>query len=125
MQTVVETPSYLASAKAEGMTEIEMKAAVDMIAGEPQSGAIIVGSGGCRKVRLAGKGRGKSGGYRVVTVYGGNHMPVFLLWVLSKGSAANFTDAQVKAMAKAAKAIVASGRPSRVQGPEHKGDADV
>ena len=32
----------------------------------PDAGKIIKGSGGLRKVRWAAKGRGKSGGYRVI-----------------------------------------------------------
>ena len=71
MHTVVETPGYLADAKDEGMTREEMKAAVDRIAENPRAGDPIVGSGGCRKVRIAGKGKGKSGGYRVVAFYAG------------------------------------------------------
>jgi hypothetical protein len=31
------------------------------------AGDLIVGSGGLRKVRVAGRGKGKSRGYRVVT----------------------------------------------------------
>jgi hypothetical protein len=59
-----------------------------------------VGSGGCRKVRVAGRGKGKSGGYRVVTFYSNEQTPVLLIAVLSKGSDANFTAAQVNEMAK-------------------------
>lgn len=105
MQTVVETPAYLRQAKAEGMTASEMKAAVDLLATTPTAGDVIVGSGGCRKVRLAGKGKGRSGGYRLITFYGGAGIPVFLLWVLSKGTTANLTDAQVQSLAAVAKSI--------------------
>jgi len=98
MHTVIETPSFLSSAKAEGMTEEERIAAVDAIAADPKAGRMIVGSGGCRKVRVAGRGKGKSGGYRVVTFFGGDTVPVFLLWVLNKGSRENFTSAEVNAM---------------------------
>lgn len=98
MHTVIETPAFLSSAKLEGMTEEERKTAVDLVADNPTGGAMIVGSGGCRKVRVPGKGKGKSGGYRIVTFFGGNSVPVFLLAVLSKGSRDNFTDAEVKAM---------------------------
>lgn len=113
MQTVVETPSYLRRAKDAGMTEAEMKDAVDQIAANPEAGDLIQGSGGCRKVRVAGRGKGKSGGYRIVTLFGGGHMPVFLLSVLSKGSAGNFSDAQVAQMNAAAKAIMAAARQPR------------
>jgi hypothetical protein len=113
MQTVVETPSYLSAAKACGMTDAEMKAAVDMIAANPTAGDLIVGSGGCRKVRIAGKGRGKSGGYRVITYFYNETAPVFLLWVLSKGSVANLTKEQVNNLAKATAIIAESFGPVR------------
>ena len=88
------------------MSEAEMKAAVDQVAFDPAAGDVVQGSGGYRKVRVAGRGKGKSGGYRVVTLYGGEHMPVFLLWVLSKGSRGNFTDAETAQMRSAAKATI-------------------
>jgi hypothetical protein len=118
MHTVVETPAYLASAKEEGMTEAEMKAAVDVIAANPKTGDLIVGSGGCRKVRVAGRGKGKSGGYRIVTYYRGDDMPVFFLAVLAKGSRANFSKAERNAMAKVTKTI-AGGVGGKV--PDRRG----
>jgi hypothetical protein len=101
MQSVVETPAYLAAAREEGMTAEEMAAAVDLVAANPRAGDLIVGSGGCRKVRVAGKGRGKSGGYRVVTFLVDEDVPVFLLAVLAKGSRANFSKAERNAMKQA------------------------
>jgi hypothetical protein len=65
VHTVVETPTYLAAAAKAGMTEAERVAAVDQIAADPQAGDIIPGGGGVRKVRVAGRGKGKSGGYRI------------------------------------------------------------
>ena len=105
MQSVVETPAYLAAAREEGMTAEEMTAAVELIAANPGAGDLIVGSGGCRKVRVAGKGRGKSGGYRVVTFFGGEDVPVFLLAVLAKGTRANFTKAERNAMRQATRSL--------------------
>lgn len=113
MQTVVETPAYIRRAKDVGMTEAEMMAAVDVVAADPEGGEMIQGSGGCRKVRVAGRGRGKSGGYRIVTLFGGGHIPVFMLSVLSKGDRQNFSDAEVAQMNAAAKAIIAAARQPR------------
>lgn len=90
------------------MTEVERAAVVDVIARTPKLGELIVGSGGCRKVRVAGRGFGKSGGYRVITYYGGEAVPVFLLWVLSKGRAANLTDAQVNTLAQLTRTLADS-----------------
>jgi hypothetical protein len=91
MHTVVETPSYLADAKAAGLTESERDAVVEMIANRREAGDEISGTGGARKVRVAGRGKGKSGGYRVITFYSGKDVPVFLLAVYSKGEKANLS----------------------------------
>jgi hypothetical protein len=117
VHTVIETPAYLADAKQEGMTSDEMAAAVDLIAANPQAGDLLVGSGGCRKVRIAGRGKGKSGGYRVVTFFAGEDVPVFLVAVLSKGSRATFSAAERNAMRQAAKRLQESlGAPTESRG---------
>ena len=97
MDGVVETPTYLKAAKAAGMTEAEMKAAVLMIAANSEAGDVMAGSGGCRKVRLAGKGKGKSGGYRLITFYKVGEQ-VFLLTVFAKGDRANLTQRERNAL---------------------------
>jgi hypothetical protein len=94
MHTVVETPEYLSAAKKAGLSETERLAVVDAIAANPTAGDIIEGSGGARKVRVAREGKGKSGGYRVITYYTRPNAPVFLLTVISKGQQANLTAAQ-------------------------------
>jgi hypothetical protein len=57
---------------------------VTWIAANPAAGKPIEGTGGARKVRFAGKGKGKSGGYRVITFFTGADIPVFLLNVFAK-----------------------------------------
>ncbi len=94
MHTVVETPSYVADAKAAGLTEAEREAVVEMLANHPEAGDEIGGTGGARKVRVAGRGKGKSSGYRVITFYSGKDVPVFLLAVYSKGEKANLSKAE-------------------------------
>ena len=89
MHTVVETPGYVADAKAAGLSAAERETVVEIVANRPQAGEEIPGTGGARKVRVAGRGKGKSGGYRVITFYSGDDVPVFLLAVYSKGKKAN------------------------------------
>jgi hypothetical protein len=98
MQTVVETPSFLADAKLAGLSDEERLALIDFIAANPAAGDEIAGSGGARKLRLAGRGRGKSGGYRAISFYSGSGVPVFLLNVFSKGQRANLSKAEVNAL---------------------------
>ena len=58
MQTVIETEAYLRAAKDAGMSAEEMTAAVDLVAGNPEAGDVMQGTGGVRKARLAGRGKG-------------------------------------------------------------------
>jgi len=94
MQTVIETPFFLADAKAAGVTDDERRAIVEIIAAEPEAGDVIPGTGGARKVRIGGKGKGKSGGYRVITFYAAEDVPVFLLRLVSKGQRADISQAE-------------------------------
>ncbi len=63
--TIVETPTFAAEA-ARLWTEDERLDFFSWIANEPESGAVVRGSGGCRKVRWARRGSGKSGGVRII-----------------------------------------------------------
>ncbi len=85
---------YLRAAKAAGMNDAEMKAVVDHLSMAPDDGALMEGTGGARKLRAAGRGKGKSGGYRIVTYYCGKDVPVFLLDIYSKGDKTNLTKAE-------------------------------
>ena len=51
-------------------------------------------TGGCRKLRVAGRGKGKSGGYRTITFFSGEMMPVFLITVFGKGEKSNLDKAE-------------------------------
>ncbi|WP_295490580.1 type II toxin-antitoxin system RelE/ParE family toxin [Sphingorhabdus sp. EL138] len=98
MHTVVETDSYLRDAKTAGMSEDERNAAVDLVATDPEAGDMMQGTGGVRKARLAGRGKGKSGGYRLVYYFGGGDIPVYLLTVFGKGEKANLTQGEKNAL---------------------------
>jgi hypothetical protein len=66
------------------MPDVERLATVTWIAANPAAGQVIEGTGGARKVRFAGMGKGKSGGYRVITFFTGMEIPVFLLNIFAK-----------------------------------------
>jgi hypothetical protein len=98
VHAVIETPDYLADAKATGLTEPERIAIVSLLAAQPTAGDLIPGTGGARKLRVAGRGKGKSGGYRVVTFFGGTDVPVFLLNVFAKGDRIDLSQAERNAL---------------------------
>ncbi len=105
MQTVVETATYLRAAKDAKMSEEEMISAVDLVAADPETGDVMQGTGGVRKVRVAGRGKGKSGGYRVVYFYGGGDIPIFMLTVFGKGEKANLTQGERNALRQMTKIL--------------------
>jgi hypothetical protein len=63
--TIYETPIFVAEAAKIWSTEERLEFFA-WIAGEPEAGAVIAGSGGCRKVRWSRPGMGKQGGARVI-----------------------------------------------------------
>jgi hypothetical protein len=94
MQTVVQTPDFLADAKDAEVNQDELDDIVRFLSTHPTAGDLIKGTGGARKVRFPGRGKGKSGGYRVVTFYSGDDIPVFALNVFAKGDKVNLSQAE-------------------------------
>ncbi len=115
MQTVIETPAFLASAKDEGLDEGDRRRIVDWIARNPDAGDLMPGTGGARKVRFAGRGKGKSGGYRVVTFCAGVDIPVFLLDVYGKGTQANLSKAERNELRKVLTALPEAWRAAALR----------
>jgi hypothetical protein len=60
----------------------------------PESGAVIPGSGGLRKLRWAGSGRGKRGGLRLIYYYVTAEGQILLLHLYAKNDMENL-DAQM------------------------------
>jgi hypothetical protein len=105
MHAVIETSAFLGDAGAAGMSEEERFAMVNFIAANPTAGVLMPGTGGARKIRFAGRGKGKSGGYRVVTYFAAPDIPVFMLAVINKGERANLSKAEQNELRKELSAI--------------------
>lgn len=69
---------------------------------------IMPGSGGARKLRVARPGGGKSSGYRVISYFAGQDVPVFLLTVFPKNMKSNLTKAEQNAFSRAVKLLTKS-----------------
>jgi hypothetical protein len=94
VHAVLETSTFLRDVAQSGMSEVEHESIVRRIAADPMRGDIIPGTGGARKVRFAGRGKGKSGGYRVVTYFAAEDVPVLLLALIDKGDRADLSQAE-------------------------------
>jgi len=83
MHTVALTHVFERAAADAGMSEDEIQVLVDFLA--ENAGDVMAGTGGCRRVRVAGRGKGKRGGYCTITFYTGEYLLVFLITVFGKG----------------------------------------
>ena len=92
MHAVVETPSYLADAE-KLLSVDEREAIVDQLAADPKCGVVIQGTGGIRKVRFGLGNQGKRGGARIIYIFGGGDIPVFLLTVFAKNEKSDLSAA--------------------------------
>ena len=102
---MVETPGFLAAAKAAGVPDSVRREIVTAVASRPELGELVVGTGGLRKFRVARLGAGKSGGFRVLSYYLGENFPVFLIGVFAKNQKDNLTAAERVEVAKRLKTV--------------------
>jgi hypothetical protein len=79
---------------------------VQVVAADPRRGDHIVGAGGIRKLRHARPGKGKSGGFRVMSYFHSADYPVFLLTVFGKNQTANLGKAERNALGVIVEALI-------------------
>jgi hypothetical protein len=94
--TVLETEIFRRQADAL-WNEEERLALVDFLARNPESGDIIPGTGGVRKMRWSRPGMGKRGGARVVYFYYHADAPLYAITVYAKADRADMTADEKKA----------------------------
>jgi hypothetical protein len=107
MQTVVETPIFIRRAE-KLLTEEEHADLIADLASHPEAGDEIVGTGGVRKVRFAARGKGKSGGVRVIYYFYDQDIPIYALLIYGKNERADLTAEQRKSVTAFATAIKAT-----------------
>ena len=105
LQTVVELPEFQRRAKAT-MSDRERETAIAFIAASPKIGVPL--GGGLRKIRIPREGGGKSGGFRVIYVFGGSHMPIFLVTVFAKNERDNLSRSELASAVALSKRILAT-----------------
>ena len=91
MHAVIETSVFLRDAARAGLSEMERDEIITMIARDPTAGDVIPGTGGARKLRVAGRGKGKSGGYRIISYFAAEDVPVLLLVLIDKRERTDLT----------------------------------
>ena len=105
LQTVVELPEFQRRAKAI-MSDNERMSLIGYIAANSEAGVSL--GGGLRKVRIPREGGGKSGGHCTIYVFGGRHMPIYLITVFAKNEKDNLTRAEQAAAVELNKTLIAT-----------------
>ena len=114
--TVVETAVF--SRRADKLlTAEERQEVINFLAANPLDGDEIQGTGGVRKLRFAARGKGKSGGTRVIYYFLDDETPLFALLIYGKDEQDDLSPDQKKAVATLAAAIKAHQKARRGRTP--------
>jgi len=113
VHTVVETPGYLRAAAQAGLSAQDRHSIVNFLSRDPDSGDVISGSGGCRKLRFGRGSKGKSGGVRIITFFSGTDLSLFLITVFAKNERSDLSKAEANALAVMTKKLVETYSVSR------------
>jgi hypothetical protein len=110
--TIVETSAFVR--RAENLLSVEEhEELLFTLAMHPLAGDEVPGTGGVRKVRFAARGKGKSGGVRVIYYFYDEENPLYALYIYGKNEQTNPTSAQKKAFTDFAARIKAAAKIRR------------
>ena len=119
MQTVVETKPF--SRRADQILQPDERLdLVAYLAINPLAGDVIVGTGGIRKLRWKAKGKGKSGGVRVIYYTYDEAQPIFALLIYGKNEADDLTADEKRMLSKVAAEIKSAAKARGVKGMVRK-----
>ena len=105
MQTIVELPEFLRKS-CKLLRDSERQDIINYLALHPESGDVLQGTGGIRKLRWSAQGKGKSGGVRVIYYHHNESLPLFLLSIFGKGEKANISKRECNELAKITSLLV-------------------
>jgi hypothetical protein len=112
--TIVETSAFAQRAE-QLLTTEEYDDLILYLALHPESGDIVPGTGGVRKVRFAAKGRGKSGGVRAIYYFFDADNPLYALLLYGKNEQSDLAPKQKKEAAAFVARIKAAAMMRRAQ----------
>ncbi len=93
MQTVMETLIFTRKADAL-LSARERTDLITLLAWNPLAGDVIQGTGGVRKLRFAGGGRGKRGAFRVIYYVLTDELPIVAITLYGKNEKSDLTSVE-------------------------------
>jgi hypothetical protein len=113
MLTVVETSVFAPRAE-KLLSGEEREELLLYLAVNPEAGDEIPGTGGVRKIRFAAKGKGKSGGVRVVYYFFDDEHPLYAIPLYGKNEQVNLTPDQKREVAAFASMVKAAAKARKL-----------
>lgn len=95
---IIETPIFTRELKANAVPDDDYRDLQIQLVANPDSGDLIQGTGGARKIRMKGKGGGKSGGFRIIYYWKKTTNNIFMLLIYPKGKQDDLTSDQKKSL---------------------------
>ncbi len=103
----MELPEFTRRAK-RILTNEEIDALLYHLSANPNGGNLIEGTGGIRKLRWASKGKGKSGGSRIIYFFYNETIPLFLLTIFSKSEKENLSKSERNELGRLTRKLVSN-----------------
>ena len=104
-RTFIEVPLFTKRWKEIGLDDEELQALQIMLLKDPESGPILEGTGGIRKVRFPLENRGKSGGVRVCYTDFAEYEVIYLITAFEKKDQENLTAEEKNVLKKLVKSL--------------------
>ncbi len=105
IRTFIEVPLFTKRWKEIGLGDDELRALQIMLLKDPQSGPVMEGSGGIRKVRFPLENRGKSGSVRVCYTDFEEYEVTYLITAFEKNEQENLSAEEKIILKKLVKAL--------------------
>lgn len=104
-RTFIEVPLFTKRWKEIGLSDEDLLALQIMLLKNPESGPVMEGTGGIRKVRFALENRGKSGSVRVCYTDFDEYEVTYLITAFTKNEQSNLSDEEKNVLKKLVKAL--------------------
>ncbi|ADL33844.1 hypothetical protein bpr_I1104 [Butyrivibrio proteoclasticus B316] len=104
-RTFIEVPLFTKRWKEIGLTDEELTALQLLLLKDPQSGPVMEGTGGIRKVRFPLENKGKSGSVRVCYTDFEEYEVIYLITAFTKDEQDNLTQNEKQMLKKLVKSL--------------------
>ena len=112
-RTFIEVPLFTKRWKEIGLNDRELRALQIMLLKDPESGPIMEGTGGIRKVRFPLENRGKSGSVRVCYTDFAEYEVTYLITAFEKKEQENLSTEEKGVLKKLVKALKSEAAKNR------------